>query len=135
MARFMIGTDGFEYKYVVGKSAIDLSLLARAAGVGALLFTVEYLVSFKDGHVEGIPWADLKQKAALDDAAAGPGRYESSSSEDPQNAFEVACAAEQERVPPVLRVVAQRAQVAGQRRRRGARAHRAQGEGAVPDPT
>jgi hypothetical protein len=100
MARFMIGTDGFEYQYIVSRKSVDLSLLARASGIGELMFAVEYLVTFQDGQKEAVPWAELKRQTALGDA--GPGVYEAPPSEEPQNAFEVACVAEQARVPALL---------------------------------
>lgn len=101
MARFMIGTDGFEYQYIVSRKSVDLSLLARASGVGSLIFAVEYLVSFKEGPQEAIAWAELKKRAP-EGTDVGPGHYESTASEEPQNAFEAACVAEQARVPVIL---------------------------------
>lgn len=107
MARFMIGTDGFEYQYIVSRKSVDLSLLARASGTGSLIFAVEYLVTFQDGKNEAIPWAELKRRASLGDGA-GPGLYESGPSEEPQNAFEAACVAEQAHVPALLGLFADR---------------------------
>lgn len=93
MARFMVGTGGFEYQYIVGSKSIDLSLLAKASGVGLLIFGVEYLVTFEDGTHVALAWDELAQEARLPSAAGGS--YEVTEGEDPQLAFDGVCLAEQ----------------------------------------
>jgi hypothetical protein len=103
MARFMIGTEGFGYEYIIGSKAIDLSLIARASGVGTLLFSLEYLVTFKDKDkaLKALPWDEVAGRAGFAGAPGG-GRYEAPEGEDPQSAFDNACAAELARVPAIL---------------------------------
>jgi hypothetical protein len=99
MARFMIGTGGFEYHYTVGSKSIDLALLAKASGVGLLIFAVEHLITFADGTHQELPSDALAPQAGL--AGAG-GIYEVPEGEEPQPAFDSVCLAEQARVPALL---------------------------------
>jgi hypothetical protein len=104
MARFMVGTGGFTYEYIVGSKAIDLSLLAKSSGAGLLIFALEYLITFKDGAQQELSWAELADRAGL--AVAEGGHHEATEAEDPQPAFDGACATEQARVPALLSLFA-----------------------------
>ncbi len=101
MARFMVGTGGFEYTYDVGRKSIDLSHLAAAAGVGTPLFAVEYLVSFAAGAPEVISFREMGERTGLE--AEGPSSlYEGRPGQDPQAAFELACTVAAAGVPALL---------------------------------
>jgi hypothetical protein len=101
MARFITGTGGFEYAYIVGSKAVDVSLMAKASGVGTLSFALDYLITFKEAPARELSWNDLAPEAAAAAAQDG-GRYEAPSGEDPWSAFDGACLAEQARVPAIL---------------------------------
>jgi hypothetical protein len=110
MARFMVGTGGFEYKYDIGGRSIDLSLLAAGSGVGTLMFALEYLVTFETGASEELSFRELAERRGLERSSESE-PYEGPQGEDPQTSFERACAAEQASVPALLSLFGDRVPV------------------------